>query len=117
MADVSRAIGNAQKPVQWGQLLDIFGHGATDTSSRKGADYVGTPDERTKTRNNVKDAGGCRRVCEENKRWCLAWTYDSKAKDCHMSPWVVPGAAATDSKESGVNRAMLKQLQERCIDW
>lgn len=126
MADLSQALGGKVSPVLWGELLDLFGGAAAaaaapgSTASMEGirdTDRVGPPDEEkgSKTWSSVRDADECRAKCSGRPRWCLAWTYDGATKECHASPWVVPGAEDAAGKVSGVNQAMIEKMGRRCF--
>ncbi len=121
MADLSQAVGRKVSPVLWGELLDIFGAAITPAAATmagdRDADRVGVPDEEkgSKTWSSVRDADECRAKCSGRPRWCLAWTYDGQTKECHASPWVVPGAEDATGKVSGVNQALIEKLGRRCF--
>lgn len=118
MREVGERFRNVNKPVRWLDLWPIYGvtppWQQADAAARENWDYVGPLDEATLTVRGVATAGDCVKTCNRHARTCLAWTWDSETRDCHISPWVVLGEKA-QGKISGVNAPRARRLETNCV--
>jgi hypothetical protein len=106
------------KDVQvWGDLWRLYGRPRMEayetTAIRPDMDHVGKLDEATMTFKGVKDAERCLAHCNKHYKTCLAWTWHSGEKACHISPWIIIGEHSP-GKYSGVNVGRIKQLSRQC---
>lgn len=77
-------------------------------------DYVGRLDEWTQSVEDVSSVEACKQICrEERPGFCLAWTWDSNEKECHMSWWIIKGDQA-EGRTSGLNVPVVKGLVRSC---
>ncbi|KAK2744277.1 hypothetical protein FQN57_004362 [Myotisia sp. PD_48] len=112
LLSVGEKYTNSVKPVRWTKLWGIDQALSTETV-KYSWDYVGRLDEETLTVQNIATAEECVQVCYSHSSMCLAWTWESKKKACHISPWIIPGDKA-DGKVSGLNIPRVKRLSSRC---
>lgn len=115
MKEVGKTFANIDKPVFWRDLWKIYGQPveAFDTVSiRLNQDHVGRQDD-PDMRRTVDTADKCAEACGILDQQCLAWTWDSQAQICLMSPWVIVGEKS-EGKASGLNVKELKKLDNRC---
>lgn len=120
MLDVGEHFRNISRPVFWLDLWEIYGvippwrQEEEEETIQKDWDHVGEPDEATLTVKNVKKAEECRKHCDRRARACLAWTWDSHTKDCHVSSWMIVGDKAS-GKVSGINLKRARHLESNCL--
>lgn len=128
MARAGRALrgggGGNGGPVLWADLWGLFGGLPSLAAMREGAppspppplrrgwDHVGRLDEHTVTLAGVEGAVGCLGRCEA-RAWCLAWTWEEGAGNCHVSPWVTVGREA-EGKVSGLHVGRVRSLADEC---
>ncbi|KAL1875287.1 hypothetical protein VTK73DRAFT_10184 [Phialemonium thermophilum] len=101
----------------WGRLWEICGQPPWSEMPsdyvRTDEDHVGRTDESTLTTPRVGSPEDCARMCNRHYASCLAWTWDSSASKCHISPWVIVGEKAP-GRHSGLNMGRLKSLHRAC---
>ncbi|GAB1314448.1 N-acetylgalactosaminide beta-1,3-galactosyltransferase [Madurella fahalii] len=118
MRQVGEKFRNITRPVLWIDLWDIYGSTPSwrhrDATPRRNWDHVGDLDESTLTIPNVVTADECMKNCDRRARACLAWTWESETRKCHISPWMIVGEEA-NGKISGVNNPRAKYLETNCI--
>lgn len=118
MAEVDRKFRNVRDVVAWLDLWRLYGlpdmPAYVDTPIRPGRDHVGRLDEATMTLTAIESPERCRAECDGHYKTCLAWTWDSQGKTCHISPWMIVGGDAP-GKYSGVNAGRIQQLAGQCI--
>ncbi|KAK4159033.1 glycoprotein-N-acetylgalactosamine 3-beta-galactosyltransferase [Cladorrhinum sp. PSN259] len=120
MLQVGEHFKNISKPVFWLDLWDIYGimppwrQENQDATMQKNWDHVGEPDEATLTVTNVKKAEDCLKNCNRRARTCLAWTWESETRICHISSWMVVGGEAS-GKVSGINLPRARTLESNCL--
>lgn len=121
MVSASRVLGKFREPVLWGQLWDLFASvplGGYADGPLTSNDHVGPTDEHENIKRwtSVNTAQDCRRKCERsNKKWCMAWTYDERQRQCFGSPWFIAGDSTSSGYQvSGVNWPKVKPLLQRC---
>jgi len=118
MLQTGRHFQEAEKPVLWSQLWDIYGapspwrHGIA-SPKREGWDYVGRPDEAVDVISGVSDSDHCAEQCTTGSKVCLAWTWDASLKKCYISPWMIVGEEAT-GRTTGINAGRVKRLEDGC---
>lgn len=132
MLSVSRTFEHAAEQVLWIDLWNILtdedniGSGIMPKASaslfddsiydtgRKDWDHVGRLDEWTQTVEDVHSASPCKKICrEERPDFCLAWTWDSNERKCHMSRWIIKGQSA-EGRTTGLNVPRVKTLVQSC---
>jgi hypothetical protein len=118
MTAVGDKFRNIDGLVRWGSLWKLYGRPGMEefeeTPIRADRDYVGNLDEATMTFKGVETSERCMANCNKHYKTCLAWTWESMTKDCHISPWVIVGESAP-GKYSGVNAGRLSHLAEKCL--
>lgn len=131
MLTVSQTFEHATEQVLWVDLWNIpisdnsasgllpkastslFDDPIYDTG-HKNWDYVGRLDEWTQSVEDVTSVDACKQICrEERSDFCLAWTWDSNEKKCHMSWWIIKGDNA-EGKTSGLSVPAVKDLVGSC---
>jgi hypothetical protein len=117
MAEVGTKFSHVRGLVTWGHLWKLYGQPDMDSFGtdpiRPDYDHVGRPDEAVMT---IKDTDGpdkCLANCNKHYKTCLAWTWDSKTKDCHVSPWVIIGEVSP-GKFTGLNYVRVDQIGRQC---
>ncbi|KAK1760417.1 hypothetical protein QBC47DRAFT_367055 [Echria macrotheca] len=117
MLDVGKRFETVDKPFEWARLWDVYGDPSLwrqgIAEARQDWDHVGNPDEAVATIHGVKTVEKCARHCAKYARTCLAWTWDSVSKDCHVSPWMIVGKESK-GKISGINAKRAKRLAQAC---
>lgn len=121
MRDVGDRFRNVSSPVLWLDLWEMHGltppWRQTDEALREkwdGWDHVGALDDSTLTVGDVATAKECLKQCDRRYRTCLAWTWESATRECHISPWMIVGEAVV-GKVSGVNVPRARYLETNCI--
>jgi hypothetical protein len=118
MRQVGQHFGNVSSPVLWLDLWEIYGltppWRQTDAPLHDNWDHVGDLDESTLTIRNIATAEDCLRNCGRRARACLAWTWESATRNCHISSWMIVGEKAS-GKVSGVNVPRARYLETNCI--
>ncbi|KAK4239369.1 hypothetical protein C8A03DRAFT_42978 [Achaetomium macrosporum] len=118
MRKLGEQFRNISKPVMWNDLWEIYGYTPpwrqTDAASHEDWDHVGDVDESTLTIPNIKSSKACKKNCDRRSRACLAWSWDSEAKSCHISHWMIVGKEAP-GRVSGINIPRAKYLETNCI--
>lgn len=131
MLTVSQTFEHATEQVLWVDLWNIpisnnsasgllpkastslFDDPIYDTG-HKNWDYVGRLDEWTQSVEDVTSVDACKQIChEERSDFCLAWTWDSNEKKCHMSWWIIKGDNA-EGKTSGLSVPAVKDIVGSC---
>jgi hypothetical protein len=118
MRELGEKFRNISKPVMWNDLWEIYGYTPpwrqTDATFHEDWDHVGTVDESTLTIPNIKSSKVCKKNCDRRSRACLAWSWDSETKSCHISHWMIVGREAP-GYVSGVNIPRARYLETNCI--
>lgn len=112
METASRVSKNATSPVRWMDLWDVSGAPPLDSptwdSGHEDWDHVGRLDETVMVIDKISNQQDCARICTTRKT-CLAWTWESKTRACHLSPWMIPGERAV-GKVSGIKVPRVKAM-------
>jgi len=116
------AVGDKFRKVKgillWGSLWKLYKRPSMPayarTPVRADMDHVGRLDEATMTFKGIEKPELCLKNCNKHYQTCLAWTWDSKDKACHISPWIIVGEHAP-GKYSGVNAGRLQRISEKCL--
>lgn len=132
MREAAGRFGRVSGPVLWGDLWRFFGEGVPwretegeegeggeegeEDGVREGWDYVGElgGDPLARIVEGIETAERCRRNCEGRSWACLAWTWESEARRCYISPWMIVGGEAKE-KITGVNVRRVRELERKCI--
>jgi hypothetical protein len=118
MTAVGRTLAKVDKPVLWGELWHHFSpYSIEDLATQltqRGQDHVGPGDEFIKTWKSIREVEQCRKLCEGNGKWCLAWTHDQQSNECRGSPWMVIGTDDAEQKQSGINWKKTATLLKQC---
>lgn len=118
MAEVGDKFRNVRGVVTWMDLWRLYGQSGMPaymtTPVRPDRDHVGRPDEATMTFKAIESPERCLAMCNGHYKTCLAWTWDSRDKACHISPWIIVGGHSP-GKHSGVNAGRIQQLAGQCI--
>ncbi|KAK0739335.1 hypothetical protein B0T21DRAFT_382392 [Apiosordaria backusii] len=79
-------------------------------------DYVGAVDEAVHTIEGVGSAKECMEKCTGRLfKKCIAWTWESGTRKCHVSPWMIVGEKVEDQdKVSGFNIRRVRKLEKKC---
>lgn len=118
MLAVGRTLADVHTPVLWSTVWELFGgtpvaHLAQQPMEQK-MDHVGKLDEHGRTWGEVRSANECEAKCQQNGKWCLAWTYEVEGERCSISPWMLLGAGPVEGKASGINWKKAKGLMREC---
>jgi hypothetical protein len=117
MAEVGTKFSHVRGLVTWGHIWKLYSQ--PDMASfaehpiRKDYDHVGRPDEAVMTIKATESSEKCMESCVKHHKTCLAWTWDSTTKDCHISPWVVIGEVSP-GKFTGLNHIRIDQIGKQC---
>lgn len=116
MTDADQTLRTPTNPIRWIDLWEMFGAPAVDSpvwkSGRKNWDHVGRLDGVSTTANHVRTAHACAERCQSHGT-CLAWTWESWSRACHLSPWMIPGVEA-DGTVSGIHVPRAKIISNGC---
>lgn len=83
-------------------------------TGHKNWDYVGRLDEWTQSVEDVTSVDTCKQICRvERPGFCMAWTWDSNEKKCHMSWWIIKGDKA-EGRTSGLNVPAVNDVVRSC---
>ncbi|KAK3326610.1 hypothetical protein B0H66DRAFT_551363 [Apodospora peruviana] len=129
MLDAGQHFRNITQPVLWIDLWDIYQvptpwrhgkgvAGAAAANINQNWDHVGeklNDDDAILTVRNVASADECMKKCTKKySKKCMAWTWETGTRKCHISPWMIVGEKA-DGKLSGPNSQRARDLEINCL--
>jgi hypothetical protein len=117
MKQVGVAFGDKKAPVLWSDIWGIYRapeiQSFKETPIRAQQDHVGKLDEATTSISGVDSAERCMQKCIRKGKSCLAWTWETRPKVCHLSPWAIVGEKA-EGKYSGINAKWMEYYMRNC---